>query len=69
MDGVFATGLGVLAGFALALAAFLCFTAAFLGADAVLGSAFSGFIFLTEVVSWGSLGALVTGWGVGLREE
>ena len=59
----FATGLGVVTGFAPALAAFLGSTAAFLGADVVLGSAFSGFAFLSEAVTWGSLGALVTGWG------
>ena len=32
----------------------------------VLGSTFTGFVFLSVAVTWGSLGALVTGWGVGL---
>jgi hypothetical protein len=45
------------------LAAFLGFTAAFLGA-AVLGSAFLGFALV--VVAGGSQGAFVTGWVMGL---
>ena len=66
VDGVFANGLGVVTGFAPALAAFLGFTAAFLGANVVLGSAFSGFALLSVAVTWDSLGALVTGWEMGL---
>ena len=60
MDGEFATGLGVVTGFAPELAVFLGFTAAFLGAAVVLGSVFSGFAFFTVAVAWGTLGALVT---------
>jgi hypothetical protein len=48
------------------VAAFLGFTATFLGAAEVLRSAFSGFAFFLVAVTGGGLGALVTGWVMGL---
>jgi hypothetical protein len=65
-EGGYATNKGALTGFANVLAAFLGFTADFLGAADVLGFAFSGFAFFLVAVTGDSLGALVTGWGMGL---
>jgi hypothetical protein len=62
----FATNKGAVTSFAPVLAAFLGFTAAFLGAADVLGSAFQGFAFFLVAVTGVRLVALVTGWGMGL---
>jgi hypothetical protein len=64
--GGFDTNKGAVTGFVPVPATFLGFTAAFLGAAEVLGSAFSGFAFFLVAVAGGSFGALVTGWGLGL---
>jgi hypothetical protein len=69
VEGVFAKIKGALTGYAPGLAAFLGVTAAFLGAADVLASAFSVFAFFIVVVTGGSLGAFVTGWGMGLDWE
>jgi hypothetical protein len=50
VDRGFATGLGVVTGFAPALAAFLDFTAAFLGSAVELVSSFPGFAFFLVAV-------------------
>jgi hypothetical protein len=47
-------------------AAVLRFTVALLGASVILGSAFSVFAYFLVAVTCGELGALLTGWGMGL---
>jgi hypothetical protein len=68
--GGFATIKGALKGFAPGHAAFLCLTAAFLGAADVLASSFSGLAFFIVVVTGGNIVEFVNGWGIrlGVRE-
>ena len=60
----FATGLGVVTGFAPVLDAFLGFTAAFLGPAVFLGLMFSGVTSFAVAVTWSTFVAIVTWWGV-----
>jgi len=53
-------------GFALVVADFLGLPPAAVGAVLVLGSAFSGFSAFLVAVTYGWMGASVTGWGIGL---